>query len=482
MTDLYRPQAYINGEWIESSSGQTFSVYDPATGAEIDSISDCSGADASSAVVAAKAALREWSKSTAKHRAGVLHRWADLLLENEQALGELLSRECGKPLTEAIGEIRYGAAYVSWFAEEAERVYGETIPAPTADRRIVVLKQPIGVVAAITPWNFPNAMITRKVAPALAAGCTAVIKPAEATPLSALAAASLASQAGLPAGAFNVVPCKDPKSVGEVLSTHPDVRKISFTGSTGVGAHLLGNAAKSIKRASMELGGDAPFIVFEDADIDAAVEGAMASKYRNAGQTCVCANRMIIHSSVATEFATKLAEKVSALKVGNGLQPGVEVGPLINDAAMSKVRRLVDQAIEQGATALTGGLKHEAGELFFQPTVLTNVKPDMAIANEEIFGPVAPIMTFENEEEAIALANDTPYGLAAYFYTNDLGRAWRVSEGLEYGMVALNTGALSNVAAPFGGVKQSGIGREGSHHGIDEYLELKYVCMAGLGS
>lgn len=482
MAQLYRPQAYINGAWCDASNGTRFPVHDPATGEEIASISDCTADDAVRAIQAAKSVFGDWSKTTAKHRAAVLMRWTELLLENENVLAELLSRECGKPLAEAVGEIRYGAAYVKWFAEEAERVYGETIPAPMDDRRIVVLKQPIGVVAAITPWNFPNAMITRKVAPALAAGCAVVVKPAEATPLSALAAAALAVEAGLPPGAFSVVPCSSPKEVGEVLSTHPDVRKISFTGSTGIGAHLLGNAAKSIKRSSMELGGDAPFIVFEDADIDAAIEGAMVSKYRNAGQTCVCANRMIVHQDVAESFSAKLAEKVSTLKVGNGLEPGIEVGPLINQAALSKVTRLVDDALAGGAKALTGGGKHTAGDLFFEPTVLTGVRADMAIANEEIFGPVAPVITFTSEEQAISIANDTPYGLAAYFYTRQLGRAWRVSEALDYGMVALNTGALSNVAAPFGGMKQSGIGREGSRHGIEEYLELKYVCMAGLGS
>lgn len=481
MDDLYRPLAYVDGSWFASDAGGKFAVHDPATGEEICQVTDCTSADAERAVAAAKSAFAVWSKVPAKDRSAALMRWADLMLANEDELAVLLSRECGKPLAEAVGEIRYGSAYVKWFAEEAERIYGETIPSPSADQRIMVLKQPIGVVAAITPWNFPNAMITRKVAPALAAGCTVVVKPAEATPLSALAAAYLATEAGLPAGVFNVVPCQNPKDVGEVLSTHPDVRKISFTGSTGVGAALLRNAAPTIKRSSMELGGDAPFVVFDDADIDVALDAAMASKFRNAGQTCVCANRFIVHEDVAEEFATKLASRVDALKVGNGLEQGVEIGPLINDAAIEKVSGLVEDALANGARAVVGGKKHDAGDLFFAPTVLTGVTRDMAIANAEIFGPVAPLITFGSEAEAIELANDTPYGLAAYFFTQDLGRAWRVSEALEYGMVALNTGVLSNVAAPFGGMKQSGIGREGSHHGIDEYLELKYVCMAGLG-
>jgi len=482
MTDLYRPKAFIDGDWCDAEDGSQFSVMDPATGKEIAQIANCSGSDAERAIASAKSAFIDWSKQPAKHRSAILTRWAELLLANEKELAELLSRECGKPITEAIGEIRYGASYVSWFAEEAERVYGETVPAPASDRRIVILKQPVGVVAAITPWNFPNAMITRKVAPALAAGCTVVVKPAEATPLSALAAAALALEAGLPKGAFNVIPCEFPQEIGNVLSTHEDIRKISFTGSTGIGSLLLGNAAKTIKRSSMELGGDAPFIVFEDADIDAAVEGAMVSKYRNAGQTCVCANRMLVHQDIAEEFSVKLAQQVASLKVGNGLEEGTDIGPLINAAAMEKVDSLVRDAVKKGAKLLTGGAPHEAGPLFFEPTVLSGVTRNMKISGQEIFGPVAPIIEFGSETEAIEIANDTPFGLAAYFFTNDLGRSWRVSEALEYGMVALNTGALSNVAAPFGGVKQSGIGREGSHHGINEYLELKYVCMAGLGS
>lgn len=480
MSQLFENKSFINGEWRASSSGSVFSVTNPADGALICKVADCNVDDAHEAILAAKRAFETWSQTSAGHRSTVLRRWAELMLIRERELAKILTEECGKPLQEAIGEIRYGAAYVKWYAEEAVRVYGETIPAPQNDRRIVVIKQPIGVVAAITPWNFPNAMITRKVAPALAAGCTAIVKPAESTPLSALALCNLAIEAGFPAGVLNVVPCAHPAEIGEALSTHPDVRKISFTGSTQTGALLLKNAASTVKRASMELGGDAPFIVFEDADIDAAVEGAMASKYRNAGQTCVCANRFLVHHKIADAFSEKLSAKVAALRVGNGLAEGVEVGPLINHAAIAKVERLVEDALECGACAKTGGARHEAGELFFQPTVLTGVRPDMSIANEEIFGPVTAIMTFGDEAEAIELANDTPYGLAAYFYTKDLGRAWRVSDRLQYGMVALNTGALSNVAAPFGGIKQSGIGREGSHHGINEYLELKYICMAGL--
>ena len=410
----------------------------------------------------------------------MLRRWYELILANQEDLARLMTLEQGKPLAEARGEVAYGAAFIEWFAEEGKRVYGDVIPAPTADKRLVVIKQAVGVTAAITPWNFPIAMITRKVGPALAAGCTSVVKPAEATPLSALALAELGERAGIPKGVLNIVTTARPAAVGEELTSNPTVRKLSFTGSTPVGKRLMAQCADTVKKVSLELGGNAPFIVFNDADIDAAVRGAMVSKYRNAGQTCVCANRLIIQDGIYDLFAEKLAQAVQALQVGDGLEPDVQIGPLINAAALAKVETLVADALAKGARAVTGGTRHARGGNFFAPTVLTNVTPAMAFAQEEIFGPVAPLFRFSSDEEAVALANNTRYGLAAYFYSRDIGRVWRVAERLEYGMVGINEGMISNEVAPFGGVKESGVGREGSRYGIDEYLQIKYLCFGGM--
>ncbi|EAR09508.1 NAD-dependent succinate-semialdehyde dehydrogenase [Reinekea blandensis] len=473
-------QCFINGDWQASESNQTFSVINPADLQPLTKVPDCTAADAESAILAAHQALNDWQQQPAKSRANLLRQWYNLILEHQDALAELMTLECGKPIAESRGEVQYAASFIEWFAEEAKRVRGDTIPAPSKDRRIQVIKQPVGVCTAITPWNFPLAMITRKCAPALAAGCTIVIKPAEGTPLSALALARLAQEAGLPAGIFNVITASQGKEVGEVLSTHPLVRKLSFTGSTAVGKQLLAQAAGTVKRTSMELGGNAPFLVFDDADIDKAVAGAMASKYRNTGQTCVCANRFLVQAGVAEAFAKALAEATRGLKVGPGLEPDTAQGPLINQAGFDKVQALVNDAVDKGATVLTGGGPHALGGLYYQPTVLTDVTGDMRLVNEEIFGPVSPIMVFKDEAEGIALANDTPFGLAAYFYTESLSRSIRVAEGLEYGMVGVNEGILSTETAPFGGIKESGLGREGSHLGIDEYLETKYLCIGGL--
>lgn len=473
-------QCYINGQWSPSASRKTFTVDNPADSHNLTSVPDCNSNDAERAIEAAHDALKPWRDQTAKSRARLLHRWFELMIEHQEALAELMTLECGKPIAESRGEVLYAASFVEWFAEEAKRIRGELIPQPSNDKRVQVLKQPVGVCTAITPWNFPLAMITRKCAPALAAGCTVVIKPAEGTPLSALALARLADQAGLPAGIFNVITAAQGAPVGDVLSTHPLVKKISFTGSTAVGKALLKQAAGTVKRVSMELGGNAPFIVFDDADIDNAVAGALASKYRNTGQTCVCANRFLVQSGISGRFADALAAATAKMKVGDGLDPETIQGPLINQAAFDKVSGLVQDAIDRGARVLTGGQPHELGGLFYSPTVLTGATRDMRIAQEEIFGPVAPIYTFETEDEAIQMANDTPYGLSAYFYTENLARSIRVSEALEYGMVGINEGILSNEMAPFGGVKESGLGREGSHQGIEEYLETKYVCLGGL--
>ncbi|WP_411819892.1 NAD-dependent succinate-semialdehyde dehydrogenase [Hyphococcus formosus] len=477
---ILQTAAFINGEFSESETGASFPVFNPANGKEITRVADCSARDAERAIDAAAAAFKGWAHETADVRAAVLKKWRSAILEREEDLAALLSTEMGKPMAEALGEIRYGASYVEWFAEEARRVYGEVIPNASPSARTIVLKQPVGVCAAITPWNFPNAMLMRKAAAALAAGCTMVAKPAEDTPLSALAVAALAKEVGVPEGVFNVVPTSKPAGVGEVLATHPKVRKISFTGSTGVGRLLLKQASATVKKASMELGGNAPFIVFKDADFDAAIDGVMASKYRNGGQTCVCANRIFVHDSIVAEFSKKLAERVKNLRVGAGNETGVDIGPLINRTAIEKVERLVDNAVKDGAKCIVGGSRHEAGELFFQPTVLTDVLNQSEIAQSEIFGPVATIIPFSTEDEAIQYANETIYGLAAYIYTRDLGRAWRVGEALEYGMVGVNEGVISSAAAPFGGVKQSGMGREGSKYGLDDYLEIKYLCMGGL--
>ncbi len=474
---LIKPGSYIDGQW--SSEGVRFAVYNPANGDIVASLVAAGTAEAEHAITAAKRAQETWQQVPAPERARILRRWYDLILQHQNELAQLLTLEQGKPLAEAKSEIAYGAGFVEWYAEEAKRIYGDTIPAAHKQQRIMVLKQAVGVVAAITPWNFPNAMITRKVAPALAAGCSVVLKPASATPLSALALASLAEQAGLPHGLFNVLVSDQATTIGEVLTRHPDVRKFSFTGSTETGKQLAAQCASSVKTVSLELGGNAPFIVFADADLDAAVEGAIASKFRNAGQTCICSNRFLVQESVADAFVARLGQRVAALKVGNGMEADVEIGPLINLEAAQKVADKVAEAIAAGAKALSW-IEYKTSSPFYPPTILTGVTPAMALVQEEIFGPVAPIITFKDEQEALRIANDTPYGLAAYVYTRDLARSWRVTEGLEYGMVGLNEGAISNPAAPFGGVKQSGYGREGAYYGLEDYLQVKYVCVGGL--
>jgi succinate-semialdehyde dehydrogenase/glutarate-semialdehyde dehydrogenase len=480
--ELLRAQAVIDGRWVDAQSGARFAVQDPADGSLIAWVPDMGAADTAAAIDAADRALGPWRSRTAKDRASVLRRWFELIVAHADDLALLMTREQGKPLAEARGEVLYGASFVEWFAEEGKRAYGEIVPTYAADRRIMVLKQPIGVCGAITPWNFPIAMITRKVAPALAAGCTVVAKPAEATPLSALALAVLAERAGVPAGVFNVITADaaHAPAIGQTLCADSRVRKISFTGSTEVGRILLRQSADTVKKLSLELGGNAPFIVFDDADIDAAVEGALASKYRNAGQTCVCANRLYVQDGVYEAFARKLADRVAQFKVGPGIEPDVLIGPLIEPAALTKVEEHVADALAQGARVLVGGERHPRGGLFYTPTVLADVTQSMRVAREETFGPVAPLFRFHTEDEAIAMANATEFGLAAYFYARDVGRIFRVAEALESGMVCVNSGLLSTEVAPFGGVKQSGLGREGARHGLDEYLELKYLCLAGL--
>ncbi len=478
---LLRREAYIDGAWIAASdSGATLAVHNPASGESLGSVPDMGAAETRRAIEAANRAWPAWRAKTAKERAAVQRAWFDLIVANVDDLATIMTAEQGKPLAEAKGEVLYGASFVEWFAEEGKRVYGDTILSPVPNRRLVVLKQPIGVCAAITPWNFPAAMITRKVAPALAAGCTVVIKPAEQTPLTALALTELASRAGFPAGVINVITASAASApkVGAELTANPIVRKLSFTGSTEVGRLLMAQCAPTLKKISLELGGNAPFIVFDDADVDAAVDGAMASKYRNAGQTCVCANRLLVQEGVYEAFAAKLAEKVKALKVGGGMEEGTTQGPLIDSAALEKVEAHVADAVALGARVLTGGKRHARGGTFFEPTVLADVLPTMRCAREETFGPVAPLFKFKDEAEAIELANATEFGLASYFYARDLSRVWRVAEALEYGMVGINTGIVANEVAPFGGVKQSGIGREGSKYGIEDYLEIKYLCMA----
>ncbi|MEL7547611.1 MAG: NAD-dependent succinate-semialdehyde dehydrogenase [Pseudomonadota bacterium] len=475
-------EALIDGRWAPAIGGETFPVSNPANGEHIGAVADCGAAEATAAVEAADRAFPGWAATSAQERSKLLRKWQELLVANADELAALLTAEMGKPLAEAKGEILYGAAYLEWFAEEAKRVYGDVIPSPANDRRIVVIKQPVGVCAAITPWNFPNAMLARKVAAALAAGCTMVAKPAEDTPLSALALAKLALDAGIPAGVFSVVPTSKPAEVGGVLTGHELVKKISFTGSTQTGKILLQQAAGTVKKVSMELGGNAPFIVCEDADLDAAATGLMASKYRNAGQTCVCSNRVFVHEDRMEAFSKLIQPKIADLKVAAGDQAGSEIGPLINEAAVSKVERLVSESVAAGATLTQGGERHEAGALFFEPTILSGVTPDMPVAREEIFGPVTALIPFSSEEDVITMANDTPYGLAAYLYTRDIGRAWRMGEALDYGMVGINEGAISNAAAPFGGIKQSGMGREGSHYGLEDYLEIKYMLMGGLSA
>jgi len=480
--DLLRRQAYIDGTWCDADDGALLDVIDPADAEAIGSVASVGAAETRRAIEAADAALPAWRARSARDRAKLLRRWNDLLLENLEDLARLMTAEQGKPLAESRAEVAYGASFIEWFAEEGRRVYGDVIPSNRADQRIVTLKQPIGVVAAITPWNFPNAMITRKAGAALAAGCTIVVKPASATPLSALALAALAERAGLPAGVLNVVAgASDP--IGHELTTHPTVRKLSFTGSTEIGKQLMAACASTVKKTSMELGGNAPFIVFDDADLDAAVSGAIVSKFRNAGQTCVCANRLLVQEGVYDAFSEKLAKATEALRVGSGFEDGVAVGPLIDERAATSVEAIVDDALARGARAVVGGGRSDRGRSFFEPTVLTGADTKMRVHTDEIFGPVAPLFRFSSEEEAIELANDTPYGLASYFYARDVARVWRVYEALEYGIVGVNEGIISTEVAPFGGIKQSGIGREGSRYGMDDYLELKYVMLGlGLGS
>lgn len=473
---LLEPRALVGGTWTMADNGDTFAVINPARGDVIAQVADLSRTEVARAIDAAYEAQKDWAQWTGKERAAVLRRWFDLMIENAEDLATILSAEQGKPQPEAKGEIMYGASFIEWFAEEAKRAYGETIPGHQRDKRITVISQPIGVAASITPWNFPNAMITRKAAPALAAGCAMVARPASETPLSATAMAVLAERAGVPAGVFSVLPSTHASDVGKEFCENPRVRKLTFTGSTGVGRILLRQAADQVMKCAMELGGNAPFIVFDDADLDAAVEGAMISKYRNNGQTCVCANRIYVQAGVYDAFAAKLKAAVEAMKVGDGLAEGSQLGPLINEAAVEKVEAHIADATAKGGTVLTGGARHALGGTFFEPTVITGATRDMVVAEEETFGPLAPLFRFETEEEAIALANDTIFGLAAYFYARDLGRVTRVQEGLEYGMVGVNTGLISTEVAPFGGVKQSGLGREGSRHGMAEFMEMKYIC------
>ncbi|WP_043612685.1 NADP-dependent succinate-semialdehyde dehydrogenase [Chromobacterium violaceum] len=476
---LLRQQCYLGGEWLDADGGQHIAVHNPATGEKIGQVPKMGAAEAERAVAAAASAFPAWKAKSAKERAAILRRWFDLIIAHQQDLAIILTSEQGKPLAEAKGEIAYGASYIEWYAEEAKRVYGDIVPGPAGDRRVLVTKEPIGVTAAITPWNFPSAMITRKAAPALAAGCTMVVRPASQTPLSALALAELAERAGIPAGVFSVI-TGGSSEIGAVLTGSDTVKKFSFTGSTEVGRKLIAQCAGTVKKVSMELGGNAPFIVFDDADLDAAVEGALISKYRNAGQTCVCANRIYVQDGVYDAFAEKFAAAVATLKVGNGLEAGVSQGPLIDHNAVAKVEEHIADALAKGGRLIAGGKRHVLGHTFFEPTLIADVTRDMKVAREETFGPLAPLFRFKTEEEAIRLANDTEFGLASYFYARDVGRIFRVAEGLEYGMVAVNSGLLSNEAAPFGGVKQSGLGREGSKYGIEDYLEIKYVLLGGL--
>ncbi len=476
---LWREHCHVNGVWVASSDGCVFPVQNPATGEVLGRVPAMTAADVAGAIKAANDAYPAWRAKTARERAALLRRWFDLMMANQEELAVIMTSEQGKPLAEARGEIAYAASFLEWFAEEGKRVYGDVIPANIAGRRIVVTKEPIGVCAAITPWNFPSAMITRKAGAALAAGCTMVVKPAEQTPLSALALAALAQEAGIPAGVFNVVTGK-PEVIGGVLTASPVVRKLSFTGSTEVGRLLMRQCAPTVKKLSLELGGNAPFIVFDDADLDAAVAGAVASKYRNSGQTCVCANRLLVQAGIHDRFVARLTEAAGRLKVGNGMEAGVTQGPLIDAQALAKVENHVRDAVERGAKVLIGGKRHALGGTFFEPTVLTGVTPQMRIAREETFGPVAPVFRFNTEDEAVAMANDTEYGLASYVFTRDIGRVWRVADRLEYGMVGINAAIFSNEVAPFGGMKLSGFGREGSKYGIEEYLQIKYLCMDGI--
>lgn len=476
---LFRQQCYIDGVWADADSGETITVSNPANGEAVGTVPRMGADETRRAIEAAEAAFPAWRAKTAKERSDILRRWFELMMEHQDDLAQIMTLEQGKPFEEARGEIVYGASYVEWFSEEARRIYGDIIPPHQSDKRIVVLKEPVGVVAAVTPWNFPNAMITRKAAPALAAGCTMVCKPASETPLSALALAELAEQAGVPKGVFSVV-TGAARAIGGEMTGNPIVKKLTFTGSTEIGKVLMEQCAGTVKKTSMELGGNAPFIVFDDADLDAAVEGALLSKYRNAGQTCVCANRLLVQSGVYEEFVEKLRTAVGAFKIGDGMSGGMDIGPLINMDAVAKMEEHIEDATAKGARVVLGGSRHDLGHSFFQPTILADVPKSALVAKDETFGPLAPVFKFETEEEAVFMANDTEFGLASYFYTRDLGRAWRVSEGLEYGIVGLNTGLISTAVAPFGGVKESGSGREGSKYGIEDYVETKYVCMGGI--
>jgi len=478
---LLRGDAFIDGAWRAARSGERYRVTNPATGDVLAEVANLDEGDARAAIEAAHRAYPAWRAKTAKERAQLLRKWFELIMANQEDLARLMTAEQGKPLAETRGEVAYGASFIEWFAEEGKRVYGDVIPTHAAGKRVLVFKEPIGVVAAITPWNFPNAMITRKCAPALAAGCTFVIKPPSETPLSCTALAELAQRAGIPKGVFNVVTSKQASKIGRELTQHPLVRKFTFTGSTEIGKVLMAQCASTVKKVSLELGGNAPFIVFDDADLDAAADGAMVSKYRNMGQTCVCANRLLVQDAIFDAFAAKLAERVVKMKVGNGLDDGVTQGPLINPAAVDKVERLLKDATEKGAKVLIGGKRHPLGGTFFEPTIIANVTDQMEIAREEIFGPVATLFRFKDEAEAVRMANDTQYGLAAYFYTRDMGRVMRVSDALEYGIVGVNEGIISTETAPFGGMKESGIGREGSKYGIEDFLEIKYVLLGGIG-
>lgn len=480
ITPFISNKAFINGQWVAAQSNKHYDLFNPANGELLAKVPSMNGVDTEQAIAAANAALPAWRQRTAKYRSQILRRWFDLIMQHQNELAFIMTQEQGKPLAEAKGEIAYAASFVEWFAEEAKRIDGEVLQGHQPDKRLLVLKQPVGVVAAITPWNFPAAMITRKAAPALAAGCTLILKPAPQTPLSALALAQLAEQAGVPAGVFNLVTAdvNDARSVGETLTASPIVRKLSFTGSTAIGVHLMQACAPTLKKLSLELGGNAPFIVFDDADLDAAVEGAIISKYRNAGQTCVCANRIYVQAGVYAAFAEKFTAAVAQLKVGSGLEAGTEIGPLIDQAAVEKVERHLQDALAKGGKLLLGGKRHALGASFFEPTIISGATQAMLVAKEETFGPLAPLFSFTDENEVIELANATEYGLAAYFYARDLSRVWTVAEALEYGMIGINTGLISTEVAPFGGIKSSGLGREGSRHGIDEYLEMKYLCMS----
>jgi succinate-semialdehyde dehydrogenase/glutarate-semialdehyde dehydrogenase len=478
--EFKREAAYVNGQWIGADSGRTLDVTDPATGETLGIVPDCGKTETARAISAADAAFPAWRAKTAKERGKLLHKLADIIEQNVEALGVLLTREQGKSLAEAKGEVNFSAAYVRWFAEEAQRIYGDVIPSPWAGRRILVTKEPVGVVGAITPWNFPSSMIARKLGPALAAGCTIVIKPALQTPYSGLAWGALCEKAGIPAGVVNVL-TGSATAIGGELTSNPLVRKITFTGSTPIGKLLVEQSARTLKKVSMELGGNAPFIVFDDADVDRAIEGALIAKYRNSGQTCVCTNRFLVQAGIHDAFVRKLVEASDSLKVGNGLEPGVQQGPLIDAKAVEKVEEHIKDALAKGAKLATGGKPHRLGGTFFEPTVLTGATPDMMVAREETFGPLSPVFKFETEEQAVQMANDTEFGLASYFYTKDLGRAFRVAEALKYGMVGINEGLITTEVAPFGGVKESGMGKEGSKYGVEDYLDSKYVCIGGLG-